>query len=101
MHYAVWATDRIGALPDRERVREVHRARLRNPGEHQVKVLLGGPTLDENAVSMNGSLLVVEADDIEAVRRFIAEDPYQLANVYATVEVRPWNWGLGRPESAA
>jgi uncharacterized protein YciI len=50
---------------------------------------------------MNGSLLVVEADDIEAVRRFVAEDPYQLAKVYATVEVRPWNWGLGRPEAAA
>ena len=101
MHYAVWATDRIGALPERERVREAHRARLRNPGEHKVKVLLGGPTLDESATSMNGSLLVVEADDIEAVRRFVAEDPYQLANVYATVEVRPWNWGLGRPDTAA
>ncbi|MEQ1683749.1 MAG: YciI family protein [Burkholderiaceae bacterium] len=101
MYYAVWATDRIGALLDRERVREAHRARLRNPGEHKVKVLLGGPTLDEGASSMNGSLLIVEADDIDAVRRFVAEDPYQLAKVYATVEVRPWNWGLGRPETAA
>ena len=100
MYYAVWATDRIGVLPDRERVREAHRARLREPGEHKVKVLLGGPTLDASAASMNGSLLVVEADDIEAVRRFVAEDPYQLAKVYATVEVRPWNWGLGRPEAA-
>lgn len=100
MYYAVWATDRIGALPDRERVRETHRVRLRNPGEHKVKVLLGGPTLGEGAVSMNGSLLVVEADSIEAVQRFVDEDPYQLANVYATVEVRPWNWGLGRPDAA-
>ncbi len=101
MYYAVWATDRTGALTDRERVREAHRVRLRNPGEHKVKVLLGGPTLDERAVAMNGSLLVVEADDIEAVRRFIAEDPFQLAKVYATVEVRPWNWGLGRPGGGA
>lgn len=98
MHYAVWATDRTGALPDRERVREAHRTRLRNPGKHKVKVLLGGPTLDEGAAAMNGTLLVVEANDIDAVRRFIAEDPYQLAKVYASVEVRPWNWGLGRPE---
>jgi len=101
MYYAVWATDRIGALPDRERVRAAHRVRLRNPGEHPVKVLLGGPTLDAAAASMNGSLLVIEADSIEAVRRFIAEDPYALAQVYATVEVRPWNWGLGRPDAAA
>lgn len=101
MYCAVWATDRIGALPDRERVREAHRERLRNPGEHKVKVLFGGPTLDPAAGSMNGSLLVIEADSIEAVRSFLAEDPYALAEVYATVEVRPWNWGLGRPDAAA
>lgn len=100
MYYAVWATDRIGALPDRERVREAHRERLRNPGGHKVKVLLGGPTLDDAAASMNGSLLVVEADSIEAVLRFVDEDPYVLAKVYATVEVRPWRWGLGRPDAA-
>ena len=100
MYYAVWATDRIGALPDRARVREAHRVRLRNPGDHKVKVLFGGPTLDEDSASMNGSLLIVEADSIEAVRRFLVDDPYALANVYATVEVRPWNWSLGRPEAA-
>jgi uncharacterized protein YciI len=99
MYFAVWATDRPGALPDRERLREGHRARLRNPVGHDVKVLLGGPMLDETATFMSGSLLVVQADSIEAVRRFVAEDPYALANVYAQVEVRPWNWGLGRPDT--
>lgn len=101
MYFAVWGTDRAGALPDRERVRESHRAHLRHPGEHKVKVMLGGPTLDETSVTMNGSMLVIEADSIEAVRRFLADDPYALAGVYASVDVRPWNWGLGAPAAAA
>jgi len=101
MYYAVWATDAPGALSMRQQVREAHRARLRDPGDHPVTVVAGGPTLDDIDGAMNGSLLVVQADSIEAVRRFIAEDPYALAGVYAHVEVRPWQWGLGQPSASA
>ena len=98
MYFAVWATDKAGMLEARQRVRDVHRARLRNPGTHPVRVLLGGATLDEGAAQMNGTLLVVEADSADSVHRFVAEDPYMLEGVYATVEVRPWAWGLGQPK---
>ena len=101
MYYAVWATDKPGAGATRLRVRDAHRARLREPGAHPVKVVAGGPTLSEPDASMNGSLLVIEAESIDAVRRFVAEDPYQLAGVYAHVEVRPWQWGLGPPKAGA
>jgi uncharacterized protein YciI len=94
-HFAVWATDRPGMAAERARVREAHRARLREGGLDGLKVVLGGPTIDE-AGAMNGSLLVVEARDIAAVRAFLAGDPYVLGGVYDTVEVRPWQWGLGR-----
>jgi len=94
-YFAVWATDRPGMTAERARVREAHRARLREGGRDGLKVVLGGPTTDE-AGAMNGSLLVVEARDIAAVRDFIAGDPYVLGGVYDTVEVRPWRWGLGR-----
>jgi len=97
MYFAVWATDRPGTQEARLAVREAHRARLREPGAHPVSVVAGGPTLGELDGVMNGSLLVVEADDVEAVRRFVAEDPYELAGVYARVEIRPWHWGLGAP----
>jgi uncharacterized protein YciI len=97
MYFAVWTTDRPGTLDARLQVRDAHRARLREPGAHAVKVVAGGPTLNERDASMNGSLLVIEADGIDAVRRFMSEDPYELAGVYASVEVRPWQWGLGRP----
>ena len=100
MYFAVWATDKAGALPTRQRVREAHRARLRDPGEHPVRVLLGGATLASGPDDMNGTLLVVQAQDIEAVQRFVAEDPYVLEGVYASVEVRPWAWGLGQPKES-
>jgi hypothetical protein len=95
MFYAVWATDRPGMLATRLRVRDAHRARLREPGDHPVKVVAGGPTLDEADAAMNGSLLVIEAESLEAVRRFVDEDPYAVEGVYAHVEVRAWQWGLG------
>jgi len=97
MYFAVWATDREGTQQARLAVRDAHRARLREPGSHAVTVVAGGPTLSESGGAMNGSLLVIEADDIEAVHRFVAEDPYQRAGVYARVEIRPWHWGLGAP----
>ena len=95
VRYAVWATDREGSLPERLRVREEHRMRLRNPSPHAVTVLMAGPTLDEPGQSMNGTLLVVEATSAEAVRAFIDDDPYVRQGVYASVDIRPWHCGLG------
>ena len=100
-YFAVWATDAPGMLSARQRVREAHRSRLRDPGPHAVRVLLGGATLDETDAQMNGTLLVVQAEHIDAVRRFVAEDPYVREGVYKSVEVRPWAWGLGTPKESA
>ena len=95
MLYAVWASDRPGSGEARQRVREAHRSRLRAPGEHAVQVLQAGATLDGPAVAMNGTLLIVQAPDIAAVRAFVDADPYVAAGVYASVEIRPWRCGLG------
>ena len=102
--YVVWATDRAGSLQERLRVRESHRMRLRDPSPHGVTVVLAGPTLHGAGESMNGTMLVVEAASLEAVRAFIADDPYTIHGVYASVEIRPWRCGLGllsEPASAA
>ena len=95
MLYAVWASDAPGMGDERRRVREAHRARLRSPAPHAVQVLQAGATLDAEADVMNGTLLVVQADDIAAVRAFVDGDPYAAAGVYASVEIRSWHCGLG------
>jgi hypothetical protein len=93
--FAVWATDREGALAAREHVRPAHRARLRDPAPHAVEVVLAGPTFDREGGAMNGTLLVVAAASVEAVRAFVEADPYVEAGVYAGVDIRPWHCGLG------
>ena len=100
MFFLVLATDAPGMASVRQDVRPVHRTYLRNPGNHQIKVHLGGPTLTTQGEDMNGTLLVVEADDIAAVSDFVADDPYSQAGVFKSVEIRPWAWTLGVPTTA-
>jgi uncharacterized protein YciI len=59
----------------------------------------GGPLLDPSGEDMVGSLLVFEAVDRSAVDRFVAQDPYVQADLFESVEIIPWRWGLGRPDS--
>jgi hypothetical protein len=83
----------------RAAVRDAHRKRLREH-DHPVTVRLGGPTLDEKG-RMNGSLLVIEAASRADVEAFLSGDPYVEAGLYDRTEIRPWNWGLGKPEEVS
>ena len=94
MLFAVWARDAAGMQGTREQVRPRHRVRLRQPEPHPVKVVLAGPTFGDDA-RMCGTMLVVEAETIEAVRAFVAADPYVEAGVYESYEIRPWKCGIG------
>lgn len=99
-YFAVFATDRPDATALRAEIRERHRRYLRAPEGHDVVVRFGGPTLEEATGDMNGTLLVVEAASIDAVRAFVVDDPYSQAGLFAAVEIRPWRWGLGNPDAA-
>jgi uncharacterized protein YciI len=98
MFFVVLATDAPEAAEKRSEIRPIHRAYLRNPCNHRVKVHVGGPTLTTQGKTTNGTLLIVEADDISAVSDFVADDPYSQAGVFKSVEIRPWEWNLGTPQ---
>ena len=98
MFFVALASDAPGAQDPRTEILPIHRAYLRNPCNHRVKVHLGGPTLTTQGEAMNGSLLIVEADDMAAVSEFVADDPYSQAGVFRSVEIRPWDWALGAPQ---
>ncbi|WP_406227065.1 YciI family protein [Pseudomonas siliginis] len=97
--FAVFATDHPNSLALRQRLRPDHRAHLRATDAHRVVVRLGGPTLDETGLAMNGTLLVIEAASLVEVEAFINDDPYVQAGLFANIEIRPWSWSLGNPES--
>jgi uncharacterized protein YciI len=93
--YLVLATDKAGSLGLREQLRPAHRLWLREHPGHELTVVQGGPTLDEDG-QMNGTLLIVEAQTPEQVLRFVEFDPYNTGGLFAQVVIRPWQWSLGR-----
>ena len=97
-YFCVHALDRPGRLEDRQRLRDGHRARLRSH-DQPVAVRIGGPLLD-NEGRMIGTMLVIEAETRAAVETYLAGDPYMLENLFETITITGFNWGLGQPESA-
>ena len=87
MYYIVVCTDKPGSLIRREEVRHVHRQYLRE--KHTIRVVQGGPTLDDDS-NMNGTALVVEAACRDQVSEFLAGDPYSKAGIFARVEILTW-----------
>lgn len=60
-----------------------------------IEILLAGPLLEDGGGDPNGSLLVVEADDIETVRAVAEGDPYFTDGVFESLEVVPMRLGFG------
>ncbi len=85
MLFVVTAIDKENALPLRLATREAHFAYARETGV----IKLGGPFLNARE-EMAGSLIVFEAPDLDAARRWHANDPYVKAGLFAQSEVRPW-----------
>jgi uncharacterized protein YciI len=85
MLFVVIATDRPDSLNLRMATRDAHFAYAQETGV----IKLGGPFLDANG-EMSGSLIIFEADDIDAARAWHANDPYVKAELFAHSEVRPW-----------
>ncbi|HSZ75701.1 MAG TPA: YciI family protein [Rhizomicrobium sp.] len=52
-------------------------------------IKLGGPFLDAEG-NMIGSLIIMEAENLEAAQKWAANDPYAKAGVYAHYDLRPW-----------
>lgn len=82
--------DKPGGLPIRMATREAHLAYVRDTGV----VRLGGPFLDAGG-DMAGSMIVVEADGLEAAQAWHDADPYKTAGLFETSTVKPWRITVG------
>ena len=98
MHFIVFATHKPEMGQERLRLSAGFGDYVHDPSRHaDVTVHHGGPTLGEDDETVNGLLLVLEAQSIEAVQKFVANSPYARAGVFAQSEIRAWNWLTGRP----
>ena len=86
MLIALIALDKPGSLDVRKANREAHLAYLKETGV----VRQAGPFLS-NTGEMNGSLIVLEVEDMEAAQAWAAGDPYGKAGLFESVTLRQWN----------
>lgn len=91
MLYVMYCRDREGAGEVRRENRPAHLEYARGTD----LIRMAGPMLADDGETMIGSLFVVEADDLETVRRFAAADPYAKAGLFESVQIHPFRWLLG------
>jgi uncharacterized protein YciI len=93
MLFVLICKDRPGeGLSRRIATRPTHLAYLESLGD---KLKAAGPLLSSEAGDPCGSLLIVEADTLEAAKAIAAGDPFSAANVFESVEVLPWRQSVG------
>lgn len=89
MKIALIAKDKPGALEIRKSNRDAHVAYLKSTDA----VEMAGPFVNEVG-DMCGSLIILNMD-LAAARDWAANDPYKKADLFASVELIPWNKVIG------
>lgn len=97
MHFAFLCQDKPGALQVRLDTRPDHLAYL-NGLNADGKLAFAGPFLGDDG-KPTGSLVVVKAEAIEEARQIAENDPYAKAGLFASVEVKAWNWVFNNTEA--
>jgi len=85
MLFVIAAVDKPNSLAVRMGARQAHFDYVASSGA----LKLGGPFLDAKG-EMAGSLMIVEAADLDAARAWHASDPYMKAGLFASSDIRPW-----------
>lgn len=95
MLFALLCTDKPDALQLRMDTRPAHIDFLNDLNARGV-LKIAGPFLDADG-KPNGSLVIIEAETIEAAREIGATDPYAKAGLFSAVEIKPYNWVFNNP----
>ncbi|SCB45977.1 YciI-like protein [Rhizobium multihospitium] len=97
MLFAFVCKDKPGHLNVRMETRPAHVEHL-NKLNAEGTLKMAGPFLDEEG-KPNGSLVIVEAESVEAAVAIADSDPYTKAGLFESVEVKPFNWVFNKPEA--
>lgn len=89
MRYAVICRDKPGHLDLRVANRAAHLAYIDTTGI----VEMAGPFLEDG--QMCGSLIILQADSLQAAHDWVAGDPYGKAGLFASVTVTEWKKVIG------
>lgn len=91
MHFVFYGKDKADSLDLRLSNRPAHVEWLKSS-----PIPVAGPILDGNG-NPSGSMVICEAQDQAAAEALFANDPYAIAGLFASTEIRPWKWVIGAP----
>ena len=94
MLFVATCTDKPDSMALRMETRAAHLAYLGSLG---ARVKIGGALLTPDQKSVVGSLLIVEAADEAEVAALLAQDPYAKAQLFSSVDIKPWRQAVGLP----
>lgn len=97
MLYALLCQDKPGQLQLRLDTRPDHLDYLGSLGD---SLKLAGPFLGPDG-KPNGTLAIIEAEDLVEAKAVAAADPYAKAGLFESVVIRPWVWVVKNPEADA
>ncbi|MEM7442891.1 MAG: YciI family protein [Pseudomonadota bacterium] len=86
MAFIITCTDKPNSRDLRAATRPDH---LAYASEFIDKILVAGPTLDDEG-QPNGSVLIMKFDDRAEAEAFCAGDPYAKAGLFASTTIMPW-----------
>ena len=86
MLYAMIAKDKPGTGEQRLATRPIHLDHLNGLGD---RLILAGALLDADD-KPEGSLLVIEAESLEAATASFMADPFVKQGIFGSTEIRPW-----------
>jgi uncharacterized protein YciI len=88
--YALIAHDRPNGLARRQQVRPEHLKHLDSLGS---RLVLAGPFLDDNG-DMTGSIVVIEAENLEDAQATFNHDPFVVHGVFDQITIKRWHLGI-------
>ena len=96
MLFALICTDKPNSLDLRLQVRPDHVAYLEALG---ADMKAAGPFVDDDG-KPTGSLVIINAENKTAAQKIASKDPYAVAGLFSSVEIKPWKWTLKNPDAA-
>lgn len=97
MLYALMCKDKPGSFELRMATRPPHVEYLKSLEASGV-LKMAGPLLGDDEKPV-GSLLVISAGDKHQAEAIAAGDPYAQAGLFASTEIRAFNWVFKNPEA--
>ncbi len=85
--FVVHALDKKGALAERRKFYEEHRAYVGTAASKRICMIMSGPILAEDGETSAGSFYFMEAPDRDTVINFNKEDPFTKNGVWEKVEI--------------